>query len=389
MNFKSLSLLIALGGMMISCSSGEKTGNSANTPEENYVIKSGLNTENLKTVINGKEVELYTLTNSNGMEACITNYGGRVVSLMVPDKEGNFRDVVLGHDSIGDYINIDGNFGALIGRYGNRINQGQFSIDSVTYKLPQNDHGHCLHGGPKGFHHKVWTVEEVTDSTLHLSLVSPDRDAGFPGNVKVDVVYTLTDDNALDIAYLATTDKPTVLNLTNHSYFNLSGDPSKDVMNDTVWFDANGYTPIDSSFMTNGEILAVDETPFDFRKPTTVGKRINMGNSQLKNGKGYDHNMVLRRGRDKKEPAAYISNPESGIKMEVITPEPGIQFYTGNFLDGTVKGKNGIAYPRRAAICLETQHYPDSPNKPQWPSVVVRPGEKYTSQCTYRFSVVK
>lgn len=354
---------------------------------ETQLTKSGLDPENFNTVVDGKDVALYTLTNDNGLEACITNYGGRIVSLMVPDRQGEFRDVVLGHDSIADYVNIDGNFGALIGRYGNRINQGRFSIDGTEYQLPQNNYGHCLHGGPKGFHHSVWTVENATDSTLHLSLFSPDGEAGFPGNVKVDVVYTLANDNSLGIAYTATTDSATILNLTNHSYFNLSGDPSHDILGETVWFDADEFTPIDSTFMTTGEILAVAGTPFDFTTPKTVGQSINDDDIQLKNGNGYDHNMVLRKDRDLSLPAAYVIDPESGIKMEVITPEPGIQFYVGNFLDGTVKGKKGIAYPQRAAICLETQHYPDSPNKPQWPSVVVRPDETYTSSCIYRFSV--
>lgn len=355
--------------------------------EEKQLTKSGLDPENFVTEVDGKNVALYTLTNENGVEACITNYGGRLVSLMVPDKEGNFRDVVLGHDSIADYVNIDGNFGALIGRYGNRINQGKFTLCGKEYQLPQNNYGHCLHGGPKGFHHSVWDVENVTDTTIHLSLLSPDGEAGFPGNVKVDVVYTLTADNAIDIAYKATTDSTTILNLTNHSYFNLSGDPSRDILNEVVWFDAEGYTPIDSTFMTTGEILPVADTPFDFTTAKAVGRDINADCVQLKNGNGYDHNMVLAQNRDITKPAASITDPETGIMMEVYTTEPGIQFYVGNFLDGTVKGKKGIAYPQRSAICMESQHYPDSPNKSQWPSVIVRPGETYASNCTYKFSV--
>lgn len=349
--------------------------------------KSGLYPENFNTEINGKKVALYTLKNSNGVEACITNYGGRIVSLMVPDKDNNFKDVVLGHDSIADYINIDGNFGALIGRYGNRINQGRFSIDGVEYQLPQNNYGHCLHGGPKGFHHLVWDAQQLNDSTLSLSLQSPDGDAGFPGNINVTVVYTLSHDNAISIDYSATTDAPTILNLTNHSYFNLSGDPSKDILDEIVWFDAEGYTPIDSTFMTSGEILPVAGTPFDFTTPKPLGQDIDNPDQQLINGLGYDHNMVLRPTRNVNAPAVSVYDPTSGIKMEVFTTEPGIQFYVGNFLDGTVKGKNGIAYPRRSAICLESQHYPDSPNKSQWPSVVVHPDETYKSYCKYKFSV--
>lgn len=356
------------------------------TAKDNHT-KSGLDPEKFNTVVGEKNVALYTLVNNNGVEACITNYGGRIVSIMVPDKDGNFRDVVLGHDSIADYINIDGNFGALIGRYGNRINQGRFSIDGVEYQLTQNNYGHCLHGGEKGFHHSVWDAEQLNDSTLSLTLQSPDGDAGFPGNINVNVVYTLTYDNAININYTATTDAPTILNLTNHSYFNLSGEPSNNILNEIVWFDADGFTPIDSTFMTSGEILPVAGTPFDFTTPKAVGADIEKDDEQLANGLGYDHNMVLRQSRNIASAAASVYDPTSGIKMEVYTNEPGIQFYVGNFLDGTVKGKKGIAYPHRSAICLESQHFPDSPNKSHWPSVEVCPGETYTSFCKYRFSV--
>lgn len=356
------------------------------TVKEPNLTKSGLNPENFAYTVHGKETALYTLTNANGMEACITNFGGRIVSLMVPDAKGEFRDVVLGHDSIADYVNIDGNFGALIGRYGNRINQGRFSLDGVEYQLPQNNYGHCLHGGPTGFHNSVWGARQDNDSTLLLTLSTPDGDAGFPGNIDVEVTYTLTSDNALRISYKAITDKPTILNLTNHSYFNLSGDPSHDILAEKIMFNASGFTPIDSTFMTTGEILAVEGTPFDFRTPHAIGDSINNNNEQLKNGLGYDHNIVLDTNGDLNAVAARLEDSESGIVMEVLTDEPGIQFYTGNFLDGKVKGKKGIAYPQRSAICLETQHYPDSPNKPEWPSVAVRPGDVYTSNCIYRFS---
>lgn len=354
--------------------------------EKSDLTKSGLDPDNFIATVDGKETALYTLTNANGVEACITNFGGRIVSLMVPDKDGNFRDVVLGHDSIGDYLN-DGNFGALIGRYGNRINKGRFSINDVEYQLPQNNYGHCLHGGPKGFHNLVWEARQPNDSVLILSLFSPDGDEGFPGNVNVEVTYTLTANNALKIDYSATTDKPTILNLTNHSYFNLSGDPSRDITEETLTFDASGFTPIDSTFMTTGEIRPVEGTPFDFRNGRVIGDSINSDYEQIKNGLGYDHNMVLDHPGDIDNVAAKLYDPSSGIVMEVFTTEPGIQFYAGNFLDGSVKGKKGIAYPRRSAICLETQHFPDSPNKPDWPSVVVLPGNTYTSNCIYKFSV--
>lgn len=360
----------------------------SSTDKGTALTRSGLDPANFETTVDGKKVALYTLTNSNGVEACITNYGGRIVSLMVPDRNGEFRDVVLGHDSIADYIKIDGNFGALIGRYGNRINQGHFALNGEEYQLPKNNYGHCLHGGEKGFHHAVWDVENVTDSTLHLSLFSPDGDAGFPGNVNVKVVYTLTSDNAINIAYTATTDAPTILNLTNHSYFNLSGDPSKDILAETLWMDAPEFTPIDSTFMTTGEMLAVKDTPFDFTTATPIGERIDADNEQLRNGLGYDHNMVLNKMRDVNAPVAILADKDSGIKMEMYTSEPGIQFYAGNFLDGKVKGKKGITYPKRGAVCLESQHYPDSPNKSQWPSVVVNPDDTYTSNCTYKFALL-
>lgn len=351
--------------------------------------KSGLDKSKFESVADGKPTHLYVMTNSRGMEVCVTNYGGRIVSVMVPDKDGKLRDVVLGHDSIADYVNIDGNFGALIGRYGNRINQGRFKIGDIEYRLPQNNYGHCLHGGPKGFHHSVWDVAAVNDSTLELTLASPDGEAGFPGNLDVKVVYSLMADNALKISYTARTDKPTIVNLTNHSYFNLSGDASKDVLDQYVQINADAFTPIDSSFMTTGEIRPVEGTPFDFRTPKPVGQDLDADDEQLRNGLGYDHNMVLATGGDSTVVAASIYSPVSGIKMEVYTTEPGLQFYTGNFLDGKVVGKKGVAYPRRSAICMETQHFPDSPNKPDFPSVTLLPGETYHSMCVYKFTTVE
>ena len=353
------------------------------------ITKSGLKKSDFVTTVDSVKTGLYVLTNEAGMEVCVTNYGGRIVSIMVPDRDGKLQDVVLGHDSIADYINNDGNFGALIGRYGNRINQGKFTLDSVTYQLPQNNFGHCLHGGPKGFHHAVWNANQVDNRTLELTHRSADGEAGFPGNLDVKVTYTLGDDNSLRINYSAVTDKPTIVNLTNHSYFNLSGDASQTILDEVVTFDADAFTPIDSTFMTSGEIRSVEGTPFDFRKGKKVGDDIEKDDKQLKNGLGYDHNMVLNTAGDISKVAASIYDERSGIKMEVLTDEPGIQFYVGNFLDGKVKGKKGIAYPRRSAICVETQHYPDSPNHDNYPSTVLRPGETYISNCIYRFSVVK
>lgn len=373
---KSVFLFSVMAAVLSACSDSKET----------VLTRSGLDPDDFVASVDGKTTGLYTLTNANGLEACITNYGGRVVSLMVPDKNGTLQDVVLGHDSIADYINIDGNFGALIGRYGNRINKGRFSLDGTEYNLPQNNFGHCLHGGEKGFHHSVWDVAQVSDSSITLHLLSPDGYAGFPANVDVDVTYTLSDDNALRIAYKATADKPTILNLTNHSYFNLSGDPSHDILSENLFIAASSFTPIDSSFMTTGEIRPVEGTPFDFRTSKAIGADIESDCRQLANGLGYDHNFVLDDPDNISAVAARLSDPVTGIVMEVLTDEPGIQFYAGNFLDGTIKGKRGIAYPRRSGVCLETQHFPDSPNKPQWPSVVVMPGEQYTSNCIYRFS---
>ena len=337
------------------------------------------------------KVALYTLTNEAGMEVCITNFGGRIVSIMVPDKDGNKKDVVLGFDKVADYFpeNNQTDFGAAIGRYANRICEGRFTLDGVEYQLPRNNFGHCLHGGPGGWQYKVYKVLEADASHIKLLCDSPDGDNGFPGNVKAYVTYTLTPDNALDIAYEAVTDKPTIVNMTNHAYFNLSGDPAKhSIEEDVLWINASHFTPVDSTFMTTGEIRAVADSPMDFREAKAIGRDIDLpGCEQLKNGHGYDHNWVLDTEGDIVKPAATLWCPESGILLTVYTDEPGIQVYSGNFLDGSVVGKRGIAYPFRSAVCLETQHYPDSPNKPQWPSVVLRPGETYSSHCIYAFGV--
>ena len=324
------------------------------------------------------------------MEVCVTNFGGRIVSVMVPDKNGEMKDVVLGFDSIADYINIPSDFGASIGRYANRINQGRLVLDGDTIQLPQNNFGHCLHGGPKGWQYQVYDAKQIDGTTLELTHISPDGDENFPGNVTAKVVYKLTEDNAIDIKYTATTDKKTVINMTNHSYFNLSGDPSQSATDHVLYVNADYYTPVDSTFMTTGEILPVKDTPMDFTTPKVIGQDIDKYDFvQLKNGNGYDHNWVLNTKGDLTKVAARLSSPETGIVLEVYTNEPGIQVYTGNFLDGTVKGKKGIVYNQRASVCLETQHYPDSPNKPEWPSVILEPGQTYNSECIFKFSVEK
>lgn len=351
---------------------------------------SGLNPTKFQTEVHGKKTQLYTLKNAAGMEVCITNFGGRIVSIMVPDKNGEMRDVVLGFDSIADYINVPSDFGASIGRYANRINQGKIVLDGETIQLPQNNYGHCLHGGPQGWQYQVYQGNQLNDSTLSLVMHSPDGDSNFPGNVTATVTYTLTSDNAIDIQYEATTDKKTVINMTNHSYFNLSGDPKNTITNDVLYVNADNFTPVDSTFMTTGEIAPVAGTPMDFTSEKEIGKEINNYDYvQLKNGNGYDHNWILNTAGDDTKIAAKLISPLTGIVLEVYTDEPGIQVYTGNFLDGTVTGKKGIVYNQRAAICLETQHYPDSPNKPDWPSAILEPGQTYKSHCIFKFSVKK
>lgn len=384
---KHLRITAGIGALLAlaACGSGNQTAT---------LTKSGLNPEKFKAEFKGDSTALFTLVNANGAEACITNFGGRLVSMMVPDKNGNFQDVVLGFDSIQAYFpeNNLSDFGASIGRYANRINQGKFVIDGDTIQLPQNNFGHCLHGGGEmgdlGWQYRVYGAEQVNDSTLKLTMVSPDGDNQFPGTLTVTVTYTLLGDNSLDIKYTATTDKPTIVNLTNHSYFNLSGDPTHPVTDNELRVIASGYTPVDSTYMTTGEIASVEGTPFDFRSARTVGEKIkDFSNEQIKNGNGYDHNFVLDNEGNVNNPAVELYSPESGILLTVYTNEPGIQVYSGNFLDGSVTGKKGITYNQHAGICLETQHYPDSPNKPQWPSVRLNPGETYNSECIYKFSV--
>ncbi len=363
----------------------------AQKQEQPVLTLSGLNPANFEAMIDGtKPVKLYTLKNSQGMEVCVTNFGGRLVSIMVPDRNGNMTDVVLGFDSIADYQHIPSDFGAAIGRYANRINQGKITIDGTEIQLPQNNFGHCLHGGPTGWQYQVYEASQTNDSTIVLTMKSPDGDNNFPGNVTANVTYTLTADNAIDIKYDATTDKKTVINMTNHSYFNLNGDPSKPAMDNILYIASDSITPVDSTYMTDGTMMAVKDTPFDFNTPKAIAPSVtDFSNEQVKFGNGFDHNWVLNTKGDITQVAAKLTSPVTGITLEVYTDEPGIQVYTGNFLDGTVKGKKGIVYPQRASVCLETQHYPDSPNKPQWPSVILEPGQTYHSHCIFKFGVEK
>ena len=342
----------------------------------------------------GQPVDLYVLTNKSGAEVSITNYGGAVVSIKVPDRNGKLADVVLGYDNVDGYVNDKSHFGGIIGRYGNRIAHAQFLLDGKTYTLAKNNGENSLHGGVKGFDKALWAARILhgkDGQSLELSYVSKDGEEGFPGNLNVSVIYALKDDNALSIAYLATTDKKTVLNLTNHSYFNLAGQGSGDILGHLLMIQADKFTPVDAALIPTGELRGVAGTPFDFRKPTAIGARINQDDEQLKLGGGYDHNFVLRPVPESLEflGAARVVEHTSGRVLEVFTTEPGVQFYTGNFLDGKTPGKGGVPYPRRNAFCLETQHFPDSPNQPKFPSTVLNPGVRYHSVTTYKFSVEK
>ena len=322
------SLILLCAALTAACAGGPQDGPTL----------SGLNRSDFQSEADGKKTDLFVLKNDNGMEVCVTNFGGRIV-------------------------------------------------DGTEYQLPQNNYGHCLHGGPRGFQYRVFDAVQKSDRELELTYASKDGEEGFPGNFECRVTMTLTDDNAIDIRYAAETDKTTVVNMTNHSYFNLDGDPAKDNSEWLLTVNADSYTPVDSTFMTTGEIAPVEGTPMDFRTPTPVGERIDRDFEQLRNGHGIDHNWVLNTRGDIAEACASLESPATGIRLDVYTTEPGIQVYCGNFLDGSVKGKKGAVYGFRSAVCLETQKYPDTPNKPEWPSAVLRPGEKYESRCIYKFSV--
>ena len=339
-----------------------------------------------------KVVKYFTLKNAAGMEVTVTNFGGRIVKVLVPDKDGNFQDVVLGFDDVESYFpyNNTTDFGASIGRYANRIQQGKIVVDEDTIQLPQNNFGHCLHGGFLGYQYQVYDVEDETDNSITFLMVSPDGDNNFPGEVTAHVNMTVTEDNAIEIKYEATTDKKTVINMTNHSYFNLNGDPTIPVTNHILTLNADEFTPVDSTYMTTGEKTPVEGTPMDFRAGKELGQDIKAFDfEQIKFGNGFDHNWVLNTKGDASVACASLYSPLTGIKLDVFTTEPGIQAYSGNFLDGTVTGKGGIVYNQHAGMCLETQKYPDSPNK-QWEesNAYVEPGQTYTSYCKYQFSVV-
>ena len=338
--------------------------------------------------IDGKQTHLYILKNKNGMEAAVTNYGGHLVSVLVPDKTGKLTDVAIGFDSIDGYKKaMSAYYGATVGRYGNRIAKGQFKLDGKTYSLYINNKPNTLHGGKKGFNDVVWDANQVNDQEVELTYLSKDMEEGYPGNLKCKVTYELTDDNAIKISYEATTDKPTIVNLTNHSYFNLNGIGSGTILNHVVQIKAARYNPIDTTSIPTG-IAPVAGTPFDFNQPVTIGSRIEANDQQLKNGKGYDHDFVLDK-HTITDAIATVTGDKSGIRMEVFTAEPGLQFYSGNFMKGDHTIMGGKKDDHRTGFAMETQHFPDSPNQPQFPSTVLRPGETYKTQTIYKFSVIK
>lgn len=377
MNCKSIALVVLALLLCFSCK------------KEKEMTLSGLNIRDFQTEINGQLTNLFVLKNKHGMEVCITNYGGRVVSLMVPDRNGKFEDVVCGYPTIADYLAKKQNFGATVGRYIGRILNATFTLDSIPYQLTANSGIHCAHGGDPGFASMIWQAEQLDEQALKLTLLSPDGDNGFPGQLDVRVIFQVTDNNELDIRYEAETDKPTVVNLSHHSFFNISGDFNTTVEDQLLSINADSYTPYDSLKCVTGEIVPVAGTPFDFTTPHLIGERIDEDIMQLTAMKGYDHNWVLNTGGDDTRLAARLTDEKSGRTLEVYTSEPGLQVYTANGLRGAMIGKKGIAYQKRSAICLETQHFADSPNKPQFPSTVLRPGEMFESRCIYRFGIAE
>ena len=388
----NLSFLIAtLGFLILSCNNSE---NSATTSVTNKSDTTGVVTlpdkADFDTTINGKKTAMFVLKNANGMIAVFTNYGGRLASLYVPDKHGNMTDVVVGFNSVAGFANsTEPYFGATIGRYGNRIAKGKFTLENQQYTLATNNPPNHLHGGNKGFQYVVWDANQLNDSTLEIRYSSPDGEEGYPGNLYVKVVYALSANNELQMYYEATTDKKTVVNLTNHAFFNLNGEGSGTINNHILQINAQQYTPVDSTLIPTGKLESVEGTPFDFRAPTAIGSRLDTtANAQLKYGKGYDHNYVLGNSRSSDlKHAATVIGDQSGIVMQIYTQEPGLQFYGGNFMQSKNTFKGGAKDDFRTAFCLETQHFPDAPNQPNFASTVLNPGETYKTKSVYKFSV--
>ncbi|SDF15414.1 aldose epimerase family protein [Chitinophaga filiformis] len=383
-------LTVAAAVSISACQSGTKTNNNTTdsmSTNQDTVSAGQISDAAFDKMVDGKQVKLYHLKKGN-LQVAITNYGAKIVSLLAPDKQGQLADVELGYDNIDQYVNTkERYYGGIVGRYGNRIAKGKFKVDGKEYTLVTNNGVNHLHGGKKGFNDVVWDAEQPNDHTLKLHYLSKDGEEGYPGNLDITLTYEVTDSNEVKIDYSATTDKATVVNLTNHSFFNLHGAGNGDINDHIMYINADKYTPVDSTLIPKGKLEPVKGTPMDFTTPTKIGERVDADFEQLKFGKGYDHNYVLNKKGKELSLAATVQEPQSGRFLEVWTTEPGVQFYGGNFLDGTDKGKEGKTYVHRGAFCLETQHFPDSPNQPSFPSVVLKPGETYTSTCVYKFGV--
>lgn len=389
MNLKSLTSVAAIAAIgFASCQSETKKASSGDSLTKDSVAVVKLVADSFKKEIDGKQTALYILKNKNNAEAIFTNYGGRLVSLLIPNKAGKLVDVVVGFKSVNDYEkSTEPYFGATIGRYGNRIAKGKFILEGKTYSLFTNNGQNTLHGGKKGYQYVVWDAKQVNDHTLELHYLSKDGDENFPGNLDVKVTYTLTDDNELKMDYEAKTDKATPVNLTNHAFFNLNGDGSGEILNHEVQIFADEYTPVDSTLIPSGKIEKVAGTPFDFTKSTTIGARVNDKNEQLTFGKGYDHNYVLNKTKAMNMfHAATVKGDKSGIVMDIYTQEPGLQFYSGNFMQSKNTFKTGAKDDFRTAFAMETQHFPDSPNQPSFPSTILKPGQVYKTSSIYKFS---
>lgn len=384
---KALIGFALLSLIALSCQPKTKEKQSAEMETKKEMAYRLPDPKNFDKTHQGKKIELFILKNGP-IQAAITNYGARMVGLLVPDKDGRDIDVLTGYTNIDDYLKTESYFGCVVGRYGNRIAKGKFTLNGKTYTLATNNGANHLHGGPEGFCKKVWDAKQIDSSSVEFSYLSKDMEEGYPGNLQVKVIYRLTADRGVEIEYSATTDKPTVLNLTNHNYWNLDGERDTSINDHLLQIFASKYTPVDSTLIPTGELASVEGTPFDFRKPTAIGDRVNADHIQIKYGKGYDHNFVVvpeKVAAGELPLIATVVSPNTGIKMEVLTAEPGIQFYSGNFLTGSQVGKSGQAYVFRSALCLETQHFPDSPNQPKFPSTTLNPGQTYSTKTRYRF----
>jgi len=381
MNHKTTILCTLLLTLFVSAVMGREAAPSKRKP--------AVRKESFGKTGDGRPVDLYTLTNSQGIEVRAMTYGGIIVSLRVPDKSGTLGDIVLGHEKLDGYLPNPPYFGVIVGRYANRIANAAFTLDGAKYTLAKNDGPNSLHGGLNGFNKQIWEAKEFKNAKgtgVAFSYLSKDGEEGYPGNLKVKVSYTLTDDNQLILDYEATTDKATPLNLSQHSYFNLAGEGNGDILGHHVMLNADRFTPVDKTLIPTGELRPVAGTPMDFTKPTAIGARINDNYEQLVVGRGYDHNWVINRKDKSLTLAARVHEPTSGRVLEVFTTEPGVQFYSGNFLDGTITGKQGHVYKQRYGFCLETQHFPDSPNHPDFPSTILQPGQTFRSQTVFKFS---